>query len=98
MKPKPLNELEYDLELDGVAKEIKKNKAKRVLIQLPEGLKQWATQISSELKAKTNSNIFIWLNSCFGACDVPLEVEKLGIDMIVQFGHSEFRRNLLDRK
>ena len=98
MKPKPLSELEYDLELERVVKEIKKQKAKRVLIQLPEGLKPQATQISSELEAKTSSKIFIWLNSCFGACDVPLEVEKLGIDLIVQFGHSEFRRNLLDRK
>lgn len=90
MKTKPLNELEYDLELNRVAKEIKKNKAKRVLIQLPDGLKPYATQISSELENKTKSKIFIWFNSCFGACDIPLEAEKLGIDIIIQFGHSEW--------
>ena len=39
-------EQEYDLELKRVASEIKKQKAKKVLIQLPDGLKPQATEIS----------------------------------------------------
>ena len=87
---KLLNELDYDLELERVAEEIKKQKAKRVLIQLPDGLKPFATSITEELKQITNNKceILIWAGSCYGACDIPLEGEKLGIDMIVQFGHS----------
>jgi len=89
-----LNELEYDLELDRVANEIKKQKAKKVLIQLPDGLKLYATQIVQEIKNKlkektqNKTEILIWMNSCYGACDVPLEAERIGVDMIIQFGHS----------
>lgn len=87
-----LNELDYDLELDKVIKEIKKNKAKKVLIQLPEGLKPYAIQIQDKLEKELKNKIefFIWLDSCFGACDIPLETERLGIDMIIQFGHSNW--------
>jgi len=88
-----LNELDYDLELERVVKEIKKQKAKRVLIQLPEGLKPQATLIVDELKNQTKGKVgfLIWLDSCFGACDVPAkEAETLGIDLIVQFGHSNW--------
>lgn len=30
-------------------------------------------------------------NPCFGACDVPLQVENLGVEFVVQFGHSEWK-------
>jgi len=32
------------------------------------------------------------MGSCFGACDVPIQVEKIEpkIDMIIQFGHNKF--------
>ena len=98
MKTKNINDIEYDLELDRVTSEIKKQKAKRVLIQLPDGLKPYAASIVGELKnklgSKSKTEIFVWLDSCYGACDVPsAEAEKLGVDMIIQFGHSEFHRN-----
>jgi len=56
----------------------------------PEGLKPYAQEIVSFLEKKTSSQCFIWMNSCYGACDLPLEVEKLGIDLIIQFGHSNW--------
>ena len=92
---KNLEELDYDLELDRVANEIKKQKAKKILLQFPEGLKPYATQVVNHLKKQINGNaeIFVWFDSCFGACDVPLETEKLGIDMIIQFGHSDWKFN-----
>jgi 2-(3-amino-3-carboxypropyl)histidine synthase len=92
MEKKSLADLDYDLELEKVVKEIKKQKAKRVLIQLPEGLKPAATLIVDELKKQTKGKVelIIWLDSCFGACDVPVEVERLGVDLIVQFGHSNW--------
>lgn len=88
-----LKDLEYNLELDKVAKEIKKKKAKRVLIQLPDGFKPYATAILDELKSKTKNSteFFVWFDSCYGACDIPIsESSSLGIDLIVQFGHSEW--------
>lgn len=88
-------ESEYNLEIDRILNEIKKQKAKRVLIQLPDGLKPYATLIQEKLEEKLKAQnysckFFIWLDSCFGACDIPIETERLGIDLIVQFGHTKF--------
>ncbi len=86
---KNLKEIEYDLEIERVVSEIKNQKAKRVLIQLPDGLKPISTDIVEALNEQVRAEILIWFGSCFGACDIPLaEAEKLGIDLIIQFGHS----------
>jgi len=83
--------MKYDLELDRVVKEVKKEKAKLVCIQLPDGLKPKANEISDRIKKDTNAEVVIWLGSCFGACDVPLEISRLGVDMIIQWGHSQWK-------
>lgn len=83
---------EYDLELEKVVEKIKKEKAKRVCIQLPDGLKPKAMEMYEELKKKVDAEVIIWLGSCFGACDVPFDVEKLGVDLLIQFGHSEWEK------
>ena len=79
--------MDYDLELDKCVNKIKKQKAKKVLIQLPDGLKPKASEIAKYLEEKTKANIFIWLNSCYGACDIP---NIKNMDLIIQFGHSDF--------
>ena len=94
MKEKTLFEIEaeYELELDKVEKEIKKARAKRVLLQFPDGLKPYSLAVTEELEKRIKGiEIIIWFGSCFGACDVPLHMEKL-VDMIVQFGHTEFKK------
>lgn len=77
---------DYDLELDKAIKEIKKNNAKTVCIQLPDGLKPKATEIAEFLENKTKAKIMIWASSCFGSCDVP----KLDVDLLIQWGHSKW--------
>jgi len=86
MQLKELQE-KYNLELDRAIKEIKTTKAKTVLLQLPDGLKPYATQIAEHLEKNTEAQISIWLGSCFGACDIP----KTEVDLLIQFGHSEFK-------
>jgi 2-(3-amino-3-carboxypropyl)histidine synthase len=76
----------YDLELDRVANEIKKSKAKTILLQFPEGLKPYALAVSDEIEEKTGVNVRIWLGSCFGACDLP----RSDADLVIQFGHAEW--------
>lgn len=83
----------YNLELEKAIKEIKKNKAKLVCIQLPDGLKPKADEIKKALEKETSAEIVIWLGSCFGACDIPQGLEKLKIDLLIQWGHSEFVKN-----
>ncbi len=80
--------MEYDLELGKAADEINRQNAKTVCLQLPDGLKPAVAEIKAELEKKTSANIVIWLGSCFGACDVPLQAKELGVDLLIQFGHS----------
>lgn len=82
----------FDLELNRIVKEIKRRKAKQVLIQLPDGLKPKAKDVAEAIESKTDAKVIIWLSTCFGACDVPLGLEALGIDMILQFGHNRFHK------
>ncbi len=77
-------EKDYELELEQIVSEIKKQKAKKVLLQLPDGLKPWGLVISDYLEEKANAKISIWLGSCFGACDLP----DTDADLIIQFGHA----------
>jgi len=77
----------YDFELERVISEIKKSKAKTVLLQLPAGLMPHATEICESLK-ETGAKIYVWTAGCFGACDIP---NVKNIDLIVQFGHNKFR-------
>lgn len=81
----------YDLELGLVVQNIKKNKAKLVCIQLPDGLKPKADKIQGEIEEKTNAKVIIWAGSCYGACDVPIGLEKLGVDLLLQWGHSRWK-------
>ncbi len=90
---KTLQELEekYDLELDKVISQIKVNKAKLVLLQFPDGLKPYATAVVDYLEENTDAEFLIWLGSCYGTCDVPVGLENLKIDLIVQFGHNSLQ-------
>ena len=92
MQKKSIQEIEeiYDLELNRIIKEIEKSKSKRVLLQFPDGIKSYATVIASEISEKTSAECLIWLGSCFGACDIPVNVSQIGVDLIIQFGHSNW--------
>ena len=81
----------YDLELENIVDKIKKTKVKSVLLQFPDGLKPYATAIVDYLNEKTKTEFIIWFGSCYGACDTPINIEKLKpkIDLIIQFGHNE---------
>ena len=78
----------YNLELNTAIKEIKKQKAKTVLIQLPDGLKPRAKEIADELEKQTKAKIVIWLGTCYGAFDYP---NLKNIDLLIQWGHNEFK-------
>ena len=81
----------YDLEMESVIQRIKKDNAKMVCVQLPDGLKPRANEIQKAIKNNTNAEVIIWMGSCYGACDVPLQVERLGVDLLIQWGHSTWR-------
>lgn len=80
----------YDLEIERVVKVVNEQKAKNVCIQLPDGLKDKAIEISNEIERKTGANVLIYMASCWGACDTPVGLETIGVDLLVQWGHSDF--------
>ncbi|MEK6949642.1 MAG: diphthamide synthesis protein [Nanoarchaeota archaeon] len=82
----------YDIELNKAVDEIKKANAKLVCIQLPDGLKPKAREIQEYIEKNTDASVVVWLGSCWGGCDVPLSVEKLGVDLLIQWGHSHYIR------
>ncbi len=80
----------YNLELERVISEIKRRKPKQVLLQLPDGLKQKAGMIADTIEEKTDAQVFILFGSCYGACDLPLGLDVLKIDLMIQWGHNRF--------
>ena len=84
----------YKLELDKIIKEIKKRNSKQVLIQLPDGLKNKSNEIIDFIEDKTNAKAFIWFGDCYGACDLPLGVNSLNMDLIVRWGHNKFNKEI----
>lgn len=74
--------------MDRVVSEIVSRKARLVCIQLPDGLKPYAYEISREIEARTKAKVLIWAASCFGSCDIPL-IERF-TDLVIQWGHSEW--------
>jgi diphthamide biosynthesis enzyme Dph1/Dph2-like protein len=82
--------MNYDLELEKAVSFIKRSKAKIVCLQLPDGLKHLSQEIQDYLEQNTKAQVVIWMGSCFGACDVPIELKHLKIDALIQWGHSKY--------
>jgi 2-(3-amino-3-carboxypropyl)histidine synthase len=94
MKSKTIEDLKefYNLDFEVIVQNIKKSGAKLVLLQFPDGLKQYAVSIVDYLRERTQnkSEFLIWFGSCYGACDTPIGLEKIKpkIDLMIQFGHN----------
>tara|TARA_Y100000034_G_scaffold134921_1_gene204814 strand:+ start:986 stop:1861 length:876 start_codon:yes stop_codon:yes gene_type:complete len=79
--------LENIAELVGL---IEQQTAKRILLQLPDGLRQYATQIADKLQEKSIQTI-ISGSPCYGACCLA-EQEAIDTksDLLVHIGHNDF--------
>lgn len=79
----------FDLEEKRLVKEIRKYRAKRVLIQLPEGLKPQALRLASIVE-NAGAQAFISADPCYGACDLAInEAQDIAADLIVHYGHTQ---------
>jgi len=75
----------YNIDLGKAVKTIKENDYKRVVLQVPEGLKSHYSKFVDFLEENTNANVIISADPCFGACDiVNSEFKDLNVDFIVQ--------------
>ncbi len=79
---------------NGLVKQIASRNPKRVLLQLPEGLKMKAMEIMDAI-AGNGIEVFLSAEPCYGACDLPVkEAKQLQCDLIAHVGHSKFYKSI----
>jgi 2-(3-amino-3-carboxypropyl)histidine synthase len=81
-----------NFETDKLIAELKERKPKKILVQLAEGIKQNATELS-EIIDKLGLGIKIVFSgeTAWGGCAIAVEEAKeVGADLIVHFGHAPF--------
>jgi 2-(3-amino-3-carboxypropyl)histidine synthase len=79
----------FDFEEERIKQEIAKLNAKRVLLQLPEGLKPEAPRLAKVVETAGALPI-VSADPCYGACDLAtVDAESLGVDLIIHFGHAK---------
>ncbi|PCN49987.1 diphthamide biosynthesis enzyme Dph2 [Candidatus Geothermarchaeota archaeon ex4572_27] len=84
----------YDFKVDEVVEEVRRLGASKVAVQMPEGLKPYATRLASEIEARAGCAVYVLADPCYGGCDVALdEALRLGVDLLVHFGHTEVVRH-----
>jgi diphthamide biosynthesis enzyme Dph1/Dph2-like protein len=79
----------WEFDLEDARKAIATHHAKKVLIQLPDGIKPYGKDIVDALK-DTGAELFIWTDSNYGSCDLPVEAKNVGVDLILHFGHEQW--------
>merc|ERR1711862_900270 len=63
--------------------------AKRVALQLPEGLTMFATTLADIIEKHTGAETVIMADVTYGACCVDdFSARALGCDLMVHYGHS----------
>jgi len=75
------------VEIEGAIEEIKRKGARKVGLQLPDGLRRRSFEIAEEIERRTGAEVIISGNTCFGACDLDLHL--LGeVELIIHIGHT----------
>ncbi len=82
----------YDFKLDYVVEEIRRCKHQKILIQLPDGMKNYITKIINYLEGRLRGvKFYVSTSPTYGACDVAEdEASRLGVDLIIHFGHTPY--------
>lgn len=81
----------YDFEEEKLLKELKKKKPKRILLQVPEGLKKEAVRLAELIQDKADIQVVVSGEPLWGACDIAIsEAKIIKADLIVIYGHAPF--------
>jgi len=80
---------QFDFEEERIKQEILRLGAKRVLLQLPEGLKPEAPRLAKAIE-KFGALPLVSVDPCYGACDLATtEAESLDVDLVIHYGHAK---------
>ncbi|MBI1973167.1 diphthamide biosynthesis enzyme Dph2 [Candidatus Woesearchaeota archaeon] len=81
----------YDFEESRLLKELKQRKPKRVLLQVPEGLKKEAVRLAELMRKKAKTEVVVSGEPLWGACDIAInEAKMVKANLIVIYGHAPF--------
>jgi 2-(3-amino-3-carboxypropyl)histidine synthase len=73
-----------------IISDLKKRKARRILVQVPEGLKTRVQEFATKLE-EAGFQAIVSVDPCYGACDLrDYEAKQLGCDLLLHVGHSDF--------
>jgi len=91
---------DYDFDVDRIVRFIKDTGARKILMQLADGLKQYSVRLSEIIEERTGCTCIVSADPCYGFCDVAEdEADRLDVDAIVHIGHSsprtQFRKPVL---
>lgn len=79
----------YSFEIHKTIHHVRKNKAKAVALQMPEGLQMFACTIADIIERFTDASTVIMGDVTYGACCIDdYTAVALGCDMLVHYGHS----------
>lgn len=82
--------MDYEKNTTELVEEIRKKKANKILLQLPEGLKTKSQEIAGRIEA-LGITVINSAEPCYGACDLrDREAKIAGCDLLVHVGHSKF--------
>ncbi|XP_023246400.1 2-(3-amino-3-carboxypropyl)histidine synthase subunit 1-like [Copidosoma floridanum] len=79
----------YNFEIHKTIWRIRESKAKRVALQMPDGLTMFACRISDIIEEFTDADTVIMADVTYGACCVDdFTAKRLGADFLIHYGHS----------
>lgn len=79
----------YNFELPKTIWRLRQMQAKRVALQMPEGLTMFAIQLCDIIERFTEADTVIMGDVTYGACCVDdFTAKALGVDLLVHYGHS----------
>ena len=89
----------YQLEEQKILDEVKKRGSKRILLQMPEGLKPIGFRVAKLLEERANVEVFVSGDPCYGACDLALiPKQQVHADLLIHIGHAEIPGEFVDEK
>lgn len=80
----------FELQESRIVDEIRRRGSKRILLQMPEGLKPVGFRLAKRLESETGAEVFVSGDPCYGACDLALYPKQhVNADLLVHIGHAE---------
>jgi 2-(3-amino-3-carboxypropyl)histidine synthase len=80
----------FQVEESRIIGEVKRRGSKRVLLQMPEGLKPLGFRLAKLLENQEGVEVFVSGDPCYGACDLALGPKShIEADLLIHIGHAE---------